>query len=50
MNRFLKDQFPNLSDAQLARIDHYYPKAIAFLATVLFHFLNWSLDTGCNPD
>jgi carboxylesterase type B len=30
MNRFLKDQFPNLSEAQLARIDHYYPKAEQF--------------------
>ena len=30
MNEFLKDQFPNLSDTQLAQIDYYYPKAEQF--------------------
>lgn len=30
MNRFLKDQFPNLTNTELARIDYYYPKAEQF--------------------
>ncbi|KAH8819024.1 triacylglycerol lipase [Xylogone sp. PMI_703] len=30
MNHFLKDQYPDLTNAQLARIDHYYPKAEQF--------------------
>jgi carboxylesterase type B len=30
MNEFLTDQYPNLSDAQLARIDDYFPKAEQF--------------------
>ncbi|RFU25456.1 hypothetical protein B7463_g10886, partial [Scytalidium lignicola] len=30
MNRFLKDQYPNLTNAQLARIDKYYPEAQQF--------------------
>lgn len=28
MNVFLKDQFPALTDAQLAQIDAYYPKTV----------------------
>jgi carboxylesterase type B len=30
MNTFLKDQFPDLTDAQLAQIDAFYPKAQQF--------------------
>lgn len=30
MNRFMKDQFPKITDKQLAQIDEYYPKAEQF--------------------